>query len=83
MPTGPSDTPPNTDEGSTSPSSTRRAFTKALQNMRDESWKGGKAAVHSRSLLGEQIPDDIVREFRRWVEQNTEDSGGDQGVKNE
>ncbi|KAF2096926.1 hypothetical protein NA57DRAFT_42213 [Rhizodiscina lignyota] len=75
------DSPPATDEASTSPTSGRKTLAQALQNRHDEAWTNGKAAVYTRSLLGEQIPADIVREFQRIVQQSGD--AGEQNVKSE
>lgn len=73
-----SDTPPTTDEGSTSPTSGRKTLAQALQSRHDDH---SKAAVYTRSLLGEQIPADIVKEFQKMVRDS--ESSGQHIVKSE
>lgn len=53
------------------PSSHRRNLAQTLANMREESLaKGGAAEVYTRSLLWDQIPADVVRQFKELVQES-------------
>jgi len=63
------------DDGS-QPSQPRRNLAETLAAMREESKGQTAAEVYTRSLLWDRIPTEVVREFKRMVE---ETSGGREG----
>jgi hypothetical protein len=48
----------------------RRNIAETLANMREQSKAEGAAAVYTRSLLWDTIPTEVVREFKRMVEES-------------
>lgn len=53
------------------PTGNRRRLGEMLQNLREESIvKGGAAEVYTRSLLWDQVPEDVVREFKKRVQES-------------
>ncbi|KAK3078544.1 hypothetical protein LTS18_007247, partial [Coniosporium uncinatum] len=58
------------------PSQQRRNLAETLRSMREQSKGDTAAEVYTRSLLWEKIPSEVVREFKRMVEEsNTVDDG--------
>lgn len=53
------------------PTGHRRRLGEMLQGLRNESiTKGGAAEVYTRSLLWDQVPEDVVREFKKRVQES-------------
>jgi hypothetical protein len=53
----------------------RKNLAETLRVMRDEARGNNAAEVYTRSLLWDRIPTEVVREFKRMVEESTTDSG--------
>lgn len=65
-----SDRPPSSH--SQTPSGARRNLADILASMQQEHRQSSKAEVYTRSLLWEQIPVDVVRQFREMVRDHDE-----------
>lgn len=76
------DTPAMSDADGPSVSG-RKSLAQTLQRMRDDSAGDSAAEVYTRSLLWDRVPSDIVRDFKRMVEESNKLSGGQQSVKDE
>lgn len=50
----------------------RRNLAEVLANMQDEHARNSKAEVYTRSLLWDQIPSDVVRQFKEMVADHNE-----------
>jgi hypothetical protein len=50
----------------------RRNLAEVLANMQDEHSRNSKAEVYTRSLLWDQIPSDVVRQFKEMVADHNE-----------
>lgn len=50
----------------------RRNLAEALANMQEEHTRNSKAEVYTRSLLWDQIPSDVVKQFRELVRDHNE-----------
>ncbi|KAK5159164.1 hypothetical protein BJ546DRAFT_228509 [Cryomyces antarcticus] len=59
----------NHNEDPTAPPPHRRNLAEALAAVRDDS-RGGAADVYTRSLLWDRIPSEVVRDFKRLVEES-------------
>lgn len=75
-------TPPMSDEES-SPTSGRKNLAATLHRMHQASTGSNAAEVYTRSLLWDLVPNDVVREFKRIVEESNKLSEAEQTVKNE
>ncbi|GAB7352656.1 hypothetical protein MBLNU459_g3022t1 [Dothideomycetes sp. NU459] len=59
------------------PTGNSRKLGLMLQNLREESIaKGGAAEVYTRSLLWDQVPEDVVREFKKRVHESEKSTTG-------
>jgi hypothetical protein len=54
------------------PPGRRRNLAEMLANMQDEHTQNSKAEVYTRSLLWDQIPTDVVRQFKEMVRDHHE-----------
>jgi hypothetical protein len=54
------------------PTGHRRSLAETLANMQDEHARNNKADVYTRSLLWEQIPVDVLRQFREMARDHNE-----------
>ena len=50
----------------------RRNLAEMLANMQEEHTRSSKAEVYTRSLLWDQIPTDVVRQFKEMVRDHNE-----------
>jgi hypothetical protein len=67
---------PLTPGSSNSAGTHRRNLAETLRAMREEAKGESAAEVYTRSLLWDRIPSDVVKEFKRMVEESNPQAGG-------
>jgi hypothetical protein len=65
------------DETMQSMNARRKTLVENLRQMREEAEGGSVAEVYKRSLLWERIPEDVLQDFRRMVEENSRNDRDD------